>query len=89
MHGFFSDEVFVLYSCSFETEIETCSIYNHGEMKWRKHSVCLMHLLFLGGLLSTKTFYTLLWSMTLKKLNKNLECHSFEVILSAAFSNQI
>ncbi|XP_052714587.1 MAM and LDL-receptor class A domain-containing protein 1-like isoform X5 [Crassostrea angulata] len=33
-----SDEVFVLYSCSFETEIETCSIYNHGEMKWRKHS---------------------------------------------------
>lgn len=40
MGVYFSDEVFVLYSCSFETDIETCSIYNHGKMKWRKHSVC-------------------------------------------------
>lgn len=36
---FFSDEAFVLYSCSFETDIQTCSITNYGKMKWIRLSV--------------------------------------------------
>lgn len=39
MCNFFSDEAFVLYSCSFETDIETCSITNYGKMKWIRLSV--------------------------------------------------
>ncbi|XP_019919461.2 uncharacterized protein [Magallana gigas] len=30
-----SDEVLVLYSCSFETDFESCSIEKRGSMKWR------------------------------------------------------
>ncbi|XP_062591116.1 uncharacterized protein LOC134252644 [Saccostrea cucullata] len=33
-----SDVTDVLYSCSFETDFETCSIKNYGVMKWRKDS---------------------------------------------------
>ncbi|XP_062610599.1 scavenger receptor cysteine-rich type 1 protein M130-like, partial [Saccostrea cucullata] len=33
-----SDATDVLYSCSFETDFETCSIKNYGVMKWRKDS---------------------------------------------------
>ncbi|XP_052690988.1 cell death abnormality protein 1-like [Crassostrea angulata] len=33
-----SDEVFVLFSCSFETDIDTCSINNYGAMKWKRNS---------------------------------------------------
>lgn len=39
---FFSDEEFVLFSCSFETDIDTCSIDNYGAMKWKRDSVCLL-----------------------------------------------
>ncbi|XP_052705082.1 uncharacterized protein LOC128180917 isoform X1 [Crassostrea angulata] len=33
-----SDEEFVLFSCSFETDIDTCSINNYGAMKWKRDS---------------------------------------------------
>nr|XP_034326622.1 uncharacterized protein LOC109620900 isoform X2 [Crassostrea gigas] len=33
-----SGEVFVSYSCSFETDLKTCSITNYGKMKWKRHS---------------------------------------------------
>ncbi|XP_061166784.1 scavenger receptor cysteine-rich type 1 protein M130-like [Saccostrea echinata] len=32
-----SDVTDVLYSCSFETDFETCSIKNYGLMQWTKH----------------------------------------------------
>uniref|UniRef100_K1RT07 Lysyl oxidase-like protein 2 n=1 Tax=Magallana gigas TaxID=29159 RepID=K1RT07_MAGGI len=34
-----SDKVLVLYSCSFETDFESCSIEKRGSMKWRIDSI--------------------------------------------------
>jgi hypothetical protein len=41
MFQFNLDGAAVLYSCSFETDFETCSIKNYGRMKWKKDSVSI------------------------------------------------
>ncbi|XP_048726961.2 uncharacterized protein LOC125645464 isoform X2 [Ostrea edulis] len=33
-----SDDKAVVYSCSFETDFDVCSIVNYGKMKWKKDS---------------------------------------------------